>query len=219
MAHLKPSTAARYASIVRVHIEPQWGRWSLGEVRHSDVTAWVGRLVAGGSKPGTVRQIHRVLSMIFEAAVADGRIATNPAAKVRLPSPVRGEPRFLTAGEVTDLVRHSGDEGISVAVLAFTGLRFGELAALRVRRVDLGRHRLTIAESVTEVGGRLSWTTPKTHHTRSVPFPPSLLGPIQSLCAGKVPDDFVFTSPEGWRAAAEQLAAPGLRPGLQGSSG
>ncbi len=197
MGHLKPSTAARYASIVRVHIEPQWGLWSLGEVRHSDVTAWVGRLVAAGSRPGTVRQIHRVLSMIFEAAVTDGRIATNPAAKVRLPSPVRGEPRFLTAGEVTDLVRHSADEGLSVAVLAFTGLRYGELAALRVKRVDLGRHRLTIAESVTEVGGRLSWTTPKTHYTRSVPFPPSLLEPIRSLCAGKEPEDLVFTSPEG----------------------
>ena len=64
--------------------------------------------------------------------------------------------------------------------------------------VDLGRHRLTIAESVTEVGGRLSWTTPKTHYTRAVPFPPSLLEPIRSLCAGKEPEDLVFTSPEGW---------------------
>lgn len=197
MAHLKPSTAARYASIVRVHIEPQWGQWSLGQIRHSDVTAWIGRLVAGGSSPGTVRQIHRVLSMILETAVTDGRIATNPAAKVRLPSPVRGEPRFLTAGEVTSLIHHAGEEGISVAILAFTGLRFGELAALRVRRVDLARHRLTIAESVTEVGGRLSWTTPKTHHTRSVPFPPSLLAPIQSLCVHREPEDLVFTSPEG----------------------
>ena len=118
--------------------------------------------------------------MIFEAAVTDGRIATNPAAKVRLPSPVRGEPRFLTADEVTDLVRHSGDEGISVAVLAFTGLRFGELAALRVKRVDLGRHRLTIAESVTEVGGRLSWTTPKTqlHPVGAVPAQPARADPV-----------------------------------------
>lgn len=129
MAHLKPSTAARYASIVRVHIEPQWGQWSLGQIRHSDVTAWIGRLVAGRSSPGTVRQVHRVLSMILETAVTDGRIATNPAAKVRLPSPVRGEPRFLAAGEVTSLIHHAGEEGISVAVLAFTGLRFGELAA------------------------------------------------------------------------------------------
>ena len=51
MGHLKPSTAARYASIVRVHVEPQWGLWSLGEIRHSDVTAWVGRLVAAARGP------------------------------------------------------------------------------------------------------------------------------------------------------------------------
>jgi len=187
MAHLKPSTAARYASIVRVHIEPEWGRWTLGEVRHSDVTGWIGRLVTGGCQPGTVRQIHRVLSMIFDAAVADGRIAQNPAAKVRLPPPVRGEPRFLSAGEVADLIHEAGEEGP------------------------------TIAESVTEVGGKLSWTTPKSHHTRWVPFPPSLLGPIRGACQGKEPDDRVFTSPEGsslrlrnWRARVFEPACKRL---------
>ena len=136
--------------------------------------------------------------MIMDTAVTDGRIAQNPAAKVRLPSPVRAEPRFLSAAEVTDLVRRAeGPGGLSIAVLAFTGLRFGELAALRVRRVDLARCRLTIAESVTDDLGKLSWSTPKTHHTRSVPFPPSLREPIRTLCVGKEPDDLVFTSPEG----------------------
>ena len=96
------------------------------------------------------------------------------------------------------LVRHSGAEEISVAVLALTGLRVGESPpALRVKRVDLGRHRLTIAGSVTEVGGRPSRTTLKTQHSRSVPFPPSLLEPIGSLGGGQGADDLVFTSPEG----------------------
>lgn len=223
-SHLKPSTTARYASIVRVHIEPTWGRWALGEVRHSDVTGWLGQLVAGGAAPGTVRQVHRVFSMVLDAAVADGRIAQNPAGKVRLPAQVREEPRFLTAGEVAGLVVCAGEQGVVVAVLAFTGVRFGELAALKVRRVDLTRHRLTIAESVTEIGGRLSWTTPKTHHTRTVPFPPRLRAPLEAACLGKSPEDLVFTAPEGgplrlgnWRRrvfdpACRQIGLRGVSP-------
>ncbi|HEY3016224.1 MAG TPA: site-specific integrase, partial [Nocardioides sp.] len=83
------------------------------------------------------------------------------------------------------------------AVLALCGLRFGELAGLTVKRVNMLRRRLVIAESVTEVNGRLVWSTPKTHRTRSVPFPPSLGPSIEAMCVGKGPDDLLFTAPEG----------------------
>jgi len=59
-------------------------------------------------------------------------------------------------------------------------LRFGKLAALRVRRVDFLRRRLTIAESVTEVAGRLEFGTPKAHQHRSVPLPAALVGPLSA---------------------------------------
>jgi integrase len=82
-------------------------------------------------------------------------------------------------------------------VLACTGLRFGELAALQVRRVDLLRRRITVAESVTEVGGRLVWSSPKSHLTRSVPVPPTLAEGLARACAGEQPYDLVFTGPSG----------------------
>jgi len=54
--------------------------------------------------------------------------------------------------------------------LAYTGLRWGEAAALRVRDVDFSRRRVEVARSVTEPGGKLVFGTPKTHARRSVPF-------------------------------------------------
>src|SRR5688572_7332576 len=81
-------------------------------------------------------------------------------------------------------------------VLAFCGLRWGEVAALRVKRVDLFRRRLTVAESVTEVSGRLAWGTPKSHQARSVPIPRSLVALLTEVAAAKGPDDLVFTT---WR--------------------
>jgi len=108
--------------------------------------------------------------------------------------------------------------------LAFTGLRFGELAALKVRRFDAARKRLNIVESVTEVGSELVWTMPKTHQTRSVPVPAQLAVMLTEKCFGNPPDALIFTSPPGktarlnnWRKnvfdpACKAAGLEGLRP-------
>jgi integrase len=197
LGHLKESTAARYRGLLRRHVLPRFGTWPIAKIGHSDVRDWVHELSSTGLAPGTVRQAHRVLSLILDEAVQDGRLARNPARGVQLPRASRLEPRFLTAEEVARLIEAAGSEGLTIAVLAFCGLRFGELAGLRVRQVNFLRRRFVVAESVTEVGGRLVWSTPKTNRSRSVPFPPSLASQIEARCAGKRPDDLVFTAPVG----------------------
>lgn len=196
-SHLKASTRRRYEGIVDVQIVPHWGRWKVANVAPSDVREWISRLLDGGLSPATIRQAARVLSLVFDSAVLDGRISRNPVKGVRLPRAIASEPRFLTASEVGCLVDAAGSDGFSVLFLAVTGIRFGELVALRVRRVDLARCRVTIAESATEVSGRLAWSMPKTHARRSVPFPPALGEALRELMAGKGQDDPVFTSPDG----------------------
>ena len=111
LGHLKPSTRARYRGIVGKHIVPTWGTWPLGSVAHSDVATWLAELSESGLRPGTVRQVHRVLSLILDAAVQDGRIWRNPAAGVRLPRQVRSEPRFLSPAEVGGWRRRPAPRG------------------------------------------------------------------------------------------------------------
>nr|WP_246081069.1 site-specific integrase [Modestobacter altitudinis] len=82
-------------------------------------------------------------------------------------------------------------------LLAYTGLRFGEMAGLRVRRVDFLRKRLTVAESATEVGGTVEYGAPRPHQQRTVPIPSVLLAPLARRCEGKNRNDLVITSPEG----------------------
>ena len=154
----------------------------------------------------------------------DSRLARNPATGVRLPRAGRAEPRFLTIGDVERLVVAAGDHGAVILTLALTGLRFGELPALRVRRLDEVRRRLTIAESVTEVSGRLVWSTPTSHQTRTVPVPRSLLPVLVEAAVGKGPDDLLFTAPGGgtlrlqnWRRdvfgpACARAGLEGVRP-------
>jgi integrase len=101
------------------------------------------------------------------------------------------------AGQVAALADAAGDDPLAILVLAYCGLRFGELAALRVRDVDPARRRLRIEQSVTEVDGVMVFGTPKSHQCRTVPIPRSLVGALAEACAGEQPGDLVFTAPRG----------------------
>lgn len=224
LVHLKATTQERYRGIVRVHIVPRWGRRHLASVTHGEVASWVAELSDAGLPPGSVRYVHRVFSLMLDVAVRDARIGRNPALGVPMPRPSSREPVFLSLTQVVEFAAAAGAAGPSLRFLAMTGLRFGEFAALRVRRADFARSRLTVAESVTEVGGRLVWSTPKSHQSRPVPLARSLLPDLVEACRGKGPDNLVFTSPTGgtlridnWRKrifdpACERAGLSGVTP-------
>ncbi len=194
---LKASTRYRYESLLRCQVLPSWETVPLAKVTHAGVGTWVARLSAAGLSPATVRQAYRVLSLVLALAVRDGRLSRNPADGVRLPRIVTSRKRFLTHEQVAALAGAAGPHGLVVLALAYTGLRFGELAALRVSRVDLLRRRLEVAESVTEVNGRAVFGTPKSHQSRSVPVPRFLVDDLAVHMAGKAPTDLVFSAPAG----------------------
>jgi integrase len=223
-AAIKPSTKTRYESLFRVHVLPRWGTVPVSAVNVADVEAWLSQLTASGLAASSVRHAYRVLALILEHAVRAGRLPRNPVNGASLPRARRAEKRFLTHAQLQDLAIAAGGDRLIIEVLGYTGLRFGELAALRVGRVDLMRRRLEVAESVTEIQGRAVFGTPKTHHRRSVPFPRSLLEPLTALVAGRLADELLFTGPGGgmlrvgnfrrrvFDEAARQAGLDGLTP-------
>lgn len=84
-----------------------------------------------------------------------------------------------------------------VLLLAYTGLRWGEMAALTSARVDIERRRLDISIAVTEVRGALVWGTPKNHERRSVPFPAFLLAGLADRAAQAEPPATIFQGADG----------------------
>lgn len=191
-AHLRPSTRAVYGHILRRHVLPRWAPARLADVSHSDVQGWVSELSAVLG-PEAVRKTYRVLSLIMTSAVRDGRIARNPCDKVNLPRPLRREQLYLDHGQVHALAGQCGDYRLVVLSLAYLGLRRGEMAALRVGRIDFLRRRLVVAESVTLVDGVQTWGAPKSYERREVPVPKFLADLLAAHVVGKSSDDLVFS--------------------------
>jgi len=194
-SNLKPTTRGAYAWILKKHILPRWGRVSIIDVTHTAVQVWVTEL-SDSLAPLSVRKIHLVLSGVMKYAVRDRRIPRNPCDGVRLPRVAESDRGYLTPEQVDELAALCAPSSTVIYLLAYTGLRWGEMAALKVKRIDSGRRRLDVAEAVTEPTGVILWGTPKNHERRSVPFPAFLTEMLKAQCACKSREDLVFTSPD-----------------------
>jgi len=191
--HLKPKTRVGYDSILRTHVLPALGATKVAAIDRPRVDAFIAGMVASGVAPGTVRSARKVLRLVLETAVNAKALPANPCAGVKVPRSVKAEMHFLTADQVADLAqaiahpeRRTGGQGAApwwrtewpeyallVRFAAYTGLRAGELEALRVKRLDLLRGRVEVAETVGEVTGHgLVFGPTKTDQTRTRPTPP-----------------------------------------------
>jgi integrase len=195
--HLTPKTVASYRSLLRTRILPRWGSVPLSAVAYSEVSVWVSQMVADGLSASRVRQAYHLLHAMLDDAVKGSRLVRNPAAGVDLPRLSSSQRRYLTHHQVTELANGCGEYRTLVLLLAYSGLRWGEVAALRVGSVDLMRGRLRVVEAVSDVSGRMVFGEPKSHQSRTVPVPRFLRDDLALQVAGKAPGELVFTSPEG----------------------
>lgn len=177
-------------------MEPKWGDSLLVDVRTAAIRAWVAAIVAEGAGTPTIENAFGVLRQLLGAAVEDRRIPRNPCDGVRLPKREHSDRGYLSHGQVAALASMVERQGDVVRFLAYTGLRWGEMVALRVQDFDMLRRRVSVSRSVTESGGLL-WSTPKTWERRSVPFPAVLCDELAALMIGKGRDDLVFTDQRG----------------------
>lgn len=194
--HLKPGGLSTVTGIVTKHITPCWGRCALNEISRADIQAWVTGLDVA---PATTRRIHGVLQRMLEDAVDDMRIARNPARGVNLPSGAHREHRYLTVLEVDALIDSMPEHHRPITrCLAWTGLRFGEAAELRVKDLDLDARRISVTRSVSTTTGVALVSTPKTSAgSRAVPIADEVLDDLVTLAEDRQRDDLVYLTPYG----------------------
>jgi integrase len=221
---LKPKTRASYESLLRCWVLPRWGPVALNKVTFGGVAEWVGTMYLGGLSASRTRQAYHLMTSMLDDAVKDGRLIRNAAAGVDLPRLETKPLRYLRHGELHALANSCGPYRVLVLTLGYCGLRWGEVAALRVHGVDLRRGRIEVSQAVAEINGRIVLGTPKSHQTRWLPVPKLLIEGLEDQVAGKSPDDLVFPSPQGgylrvgnfrrgyFDRAAKSIGQPGFYP-------
>jgi integrase len=157
--HLEATTRAAYRSYLDRHFLPFFGSRSMGRILPSLVQEWVTKTTAEGLSPRSVRKYHVMLHSIFERAVRDQLILINPCKHTELPKIIVRRSRTLTPTEFGRLIdaipeRHR----LLVATAIETGVRWGELIALRPRHIDFLRRTVTVEETIVEVSKKHSAT-------------------------------------------------------------
>jgi integrase len=170
-------------------IDATFGGYPLNAITREYIQEWVNRLTAAGKKPSTVRHAYFLVRMVLAQAVADGRLASNPADYVKLPtehSTKGGNPgvvddpaQFLTAAQVSALVAATPwPYNVLVHVSAWSGLRAAELAGLQVGDVTLPAAPtkpgvLRVERTARALGAEVEYLPPKTKGSfRRVPLTP-----------------------------------------------
>jgi integrase len=232
---ITPKTAERYRELLVNQIAPHIGAKALQKLKPIDIEQWHATLKTTGRKDGqgglsarTIRHAHRLLSKALKEGMRHEVVARNVAAVEQPPKAEDEEITVLDADQVKLLVeRLRGRAMYPRAVTAlFTGIRRGELLALRWSYVDLeaADKHITVGEAIEETkADGIRFKTPKTKNgVRDVSLPDIVVDALRdhrrqqlemrvALGLGKLPDDALLFSkldgsPQSPRAFSKEWA-------------
>jgi integrase len=199
---LAPSTVASYRKNVRLHIAPNIGSIPLASLTPVTLDRLYRQLEAGGrvdhrSGEGlsarTVRYLHTIISSALRAAVDAGLLASNPASRAHPPTAKQAVSPEMHPWDAKQLKaflawsREHNELHVAWHVLAHTGMRRGELLALRWRDLDLDAATITVRRSaglirVAGKGAEITEGPTKTNKPRVIDLDP---GTVEVLRAHK----------------------------------
>lgn len=207
MPTLKFSTRRSYDSLLKKHLLPRFKTQRLCDFSRPELQRFVLEKLQKGYAWEMGKRILGLLSKIFATAVEWGYLQENPAHAIKMPERTLKRPHSpLSADEVQKLLLALSEPERTFALVAvLTGLRLGELLALRWGRIDLARSVLHVEENCYM--GRFG--TPKTRSSRrQVALSPAAVRALvghRSRCIETGADSLVFSARDGGPEKADQL--------------
>ena len=205
---VETSTLAAYRASPDTHFIPTFGNRPMGKILPTEIQRWVTTATGNGLAAASVRKYHTMLGSVFERAQRDRVVTFNPCAHTELPKVVKKKARTLTPEEyVAILASLPAQHRLLVETAINTGLRWGELIALKPRHLDLIKRSLTVEETIVEVsiknsptGARmLTKPYPKDNEARTMALPADLVGQLADRIDTRRlgPDDLLFATRDG----------------------
>lgn len=201
-ADVKPSTLVEYQIAGKHAIKAIGGDRPLTQIGWPQVGAVKDRLSTLGRSTATIRKTVATLRAMFNRALKQGLVTSNPFAGQRLPKVQSKQKRIYSREEVACMVEAVSDIWWQVFItLAVTsGLRRSELLHLQWRDIDLAGGTVTVSakragtfEAGSETYPILEWSA-KSNHERTVPLPDDTLAILQRLQLKTGGSAYVFLS-------------------------
>jgi integrase len=175
-SQLSPRGFERYAELVRKNLVPALGAVHLTKLRPAQIADTYTKALASGRRDGkgglsanTVVFMHRILKQALAQAVDWQIIARNPADLVKPPKTERRQMRVPKDGGAELVEAARGTPMFAPILLGVTtGMRRGEMAALRWRHIDLATGRLSVTESAEQTKVGIRYKPPKSGKGRIV---------------------------------------------------
>lgn len=179
--NIKPRTYRRYKELVKVHIKPALGDVRLDKLTPHHVATLLADKQKEGLAPATCRYIYQVLHRALQVAVQWGLTGRNVCDAFRPPKVDEQELSGLSPAQVDRLLRAAeGDRLYPLYLTAIhTGMRQGELLALRWEDVDLERGAALVRRALEKPGRNPVFTTPKNRKARVVPLSPEVVAALR----------------------------------------
>lgn len=224
---LQPRSRENYQDLFKLHIRPHLGTLALGAIRPQTIRSWRKKLLDGGTpEPQAVKAYSLLRAILNTAMKEDEIIRQNPCR-------IKGYDRYHTperpVATVTQVYKLAEAmpprfEAL-VLVAAFSGLRWGELAALRRCDVDLDASVIRVPRKLAALRSRMEFGPPKSEAgIRSVTLPAAAVDALRLHLKEHVGDDvqeLVFTGEKGallrggnfgravkWKATVKAVGLP-----------
>lgn len=202
----KPSTIYNYETQIRKWIHPHWANREIADITKSDVHEMIFDKCAAILTPNNRKTVLKMVKRLFAMAMEEGLIDRNPCVGIQVRAP-EVEQKVLTTSETEKFLneaRVTGHRFYPIWALALmTGMRSGELYALKWSDVDLESRILTVSRQWTSKTG---FGPTKTQRSRVVPVSDDLSTFLKSFKLQRGEEEFVLPRLTEWENGDQALA-------------
>lgn len=204
LGSVKASSYQTYTNLLKKHLLPMLGKMKLVSVTPSVVNDFVTALENTGLAYSTIKGAYRLLSAAMRSAFEEGLIKKNPCRKIKIQHSEREDQRVLTRAE-QEMVKKAtyGINDLPALLSLYTGMRLGEVCALKWSDIDWEKKTIAVKRTVQRVAQNtnsrtgektmLMVGTPKSIRShRVIPVPDFVIEQLKKLMQIKADSNYIF---------------------------